>query len=128
MQAKVWTKEDIQELLRVNDKAVARAITALYERQTAAEQADGETSVANGVGFNKIDAPFLTSIAKALPRYNGHMTERQLKVARKMLPKYWRQLVEIANTPKDQPVEQIVTPDVAAAQLEKVVNPNYGRF
>lgn len=96
MTTKIWTKESIQALIRENDLAVARAISALYQRQTASEQSGENTDVGNGVGFNKIDAPFLTSIAKALPRYNNHMTQRQLTAARKMLPKYWRQLLEIA--------------------------------
>lgn len=118
---RVWTKERVQELLKVNDKAVARAILALYARQTAGEQAGEQTDVENGVGFNKIDAPFLSSIAKALPRYNGHMTARQLTTARKMLPKYWRQLCEIANEKEAQKAP--AAPVQSAPQAS-----NFGRF
>ena len=35
---KAWTKEDIKELLRKNNKAVERAIVLLYSFQTYDEQ------------------------------------------------------------------------------------------
>jgi hypothetical protein len=123
----IWTKERVQELLKVSDKAVARAILALYSRQTASEQAGEQTDVENGVGFNKIDAPFLSSIAKALPRYNNHMTERQLRTARKMLPKYWRQLCEIANEREAQK-EPSVDPVIAAQKIQEAPARQFGRF
>ncbi|RWB95603.1 MAG: hypothetical protein EOQ56_28050 [Mesorhizobium sp.] len=90
MDTMIWTKETIQELIRTNDKAVAKAILALYARQTESERSTEHTQVENGMGFNRLDAPFLTSIAKALPRYGNHMTPRQLEKARPMLLKYWR--------------------------------------
>lgn len=91
---KVWNKEAIVELLNTNDRAVVRAIKVLYARQTADEQSAEHTKHRNGVGFNGPDAAFLSSIAKALPRYNDRMTVRQIAKARRMLPKYWRQLLE----------------------------------
>lgn len=93
-QATVWDKARVQNLIATNKGAVVRAIKVLYARQTADEQSIGETRVQNGRGFNSRDANFLTSIAKALPRYNDNMTDKQLRAARKMLPKYWRQLLE----------------------------------
>lgn len=47
-----WTKERVRILLASNDKAVERAIIALYRRQTLDEQNDGETRYSNGVGFS----------------------------------------------------------------------------
>jgi len=90
--------------------------------QTADEQSGEHTNVHNKVGFNQVDAPFLTSIAKALPRYDNHMTPRQLAAARKMLVKYWRQLVGIANAAKIEVVER--------AQVEQHGRPQitYGMF
>lgn len=121
----VWTKESIQQLIKTNDAAVARAILALYARQTDAERSTAHTSVENGIGFNKIDAPFLTSIAKALPRYNMHMTPRQLATARKMLPKYWRQLLQVAGE-KGAAVMEITSKRAAVPAYSD--NPNYARF
>ena len=92
---KVWTKESVIALLDSNNKAVVAAIKGLNARQTAAERAEGTAKVQNGRGFNKQDAPFLGDIARKLPLYNDHMTERQLYVARKKIRKYWRQLLEM---------------------------------
>lgn len=122
---KIWDKDQILELLRVNDKAVARAILALYARQTADEQSGDRTSHSNGVGFNQIDARFMSSVAKALPKWNNHMTERQLKTARKMLPKYHRQLVEIAN---ENAARATVDPVDDGSVQNTQSNPNFGRY
>ena len=92
---KIWTKGDVQNLIMTNDKAVVKAIKCLYARQTEGEKQAGVAVVHNGRGFNSKDAAFFTSIAKALPRYNDNMTYRQLATSRKMLPKYWRQLLEV---------------------------------
>ena len=92
---KIWTRDDIVALLETSNKAVVRAIKQLYARQTSDEQSTKTTRVANGRGFNAKDAPFLSDIARKLPRYNDQMTPKQTAVARKMLKKYWRQLLEV---------------------------------
>ena len=98
-EVRIWRKDDVLELLTRRDatgkKAVVNAIKGLYARQTESEKADKTTRCSNGRGFNAKDARFLSSIAQALPRYHDNMTDRQLYVARKMLRKYWRQLLEI---------------------------------
>lgn len=91
----IWTKDSVIALLRRNDKAVVAAIKNLNARQTETERAQGTAIVTNGRGFNKRDAQFLGDIARKLPRYNDHITDRQLYVARLKLAKYWRQLLEI---------------------------------
>ncbi|SER27602.1 hypothetical protein SAMN05216548_11465 [Faunimonas pinastri] len=80
-ESKVWTAQDILDLLQRSDKAVARAIGQLCAR--------GATFV------DKADADFLTSVAQALPRYRDHMTPRQLARARRILPNYVQQLLGI---------------------------------
>ncbi|RWI35518.1 hypothetical protein [Mesorhizobium sp.] len=124
MDTMIWTKETIQELIRTNDKAVAKAILALYARQTESERSTEHTQVENGMGFNRLDAPFLTSIAKALPRYGNHMTPRQIAKARPMLLKYWRQLLEIAGE-KGAVVETKVRRSIPQRAVD---NPLYGAF
>ena len=64
MSEKVWTKCEIKKLLETNDKMVSKSVVKLYEYQTRAEQEVKETHEHNGVGFNSIDATFLTSIAE----------------------------------------------------------------
>ena len=82
-EAKTWTPEEIKALLGESDKAVARAILAIYNRQTEDEKIVKETSAANGVGYSGVDANF--------------MSTGQLKYGRKAIMKYAGQLTEIAN-------------------------------
>lgn len=94
MDVNIYSREQVKSLLNT-DANVAIAILGLYARQTADEQESADTVHQNGRGFNFQDAPFLTSIAQALPRWRNRMTPKQLAAARKMLPKYHRQLREI---------------------------------
>lgn len=97
MEAQVWTEADIVALLNRDDRAVAKAVLALYARQTSDEQTCSETRHSNGRGFNSRDAAFMSSIAVALPKWNNRMTPKQLTACRRILPKYRRQLLEIAG-------------------------------
>ena len=74
-------KDTIVNLLKTNDKAVARAIVVLNERQTATEQASEFTINNNGVGFTPADARMGTSMAKFFLR-NGYLSPKQIA--------YWR--------------------------------------
>ena len=93
---KSWSKEEIKNLLLVNDRAVMRAIVVIYNLQTAVEQSCNETHDANGVGFNGVDAPFLSSLAQQV-LYKGYLTSKQIACGRKKILKYANQLVKIAN-------------------------------
>jgi len=95
-EAKIWTTEEIKALLAESDKAVARAILAIYNRQTEDEQAIKETSESNGVGYNGVDANFMSSLAQFY-QAKGFLTTGQVKYGRKAIMKYAGQLTEIAN-------------------------------
>jgi hypothetical protein len=96
MEDKVWTAGEIKEHLQVNKKWVERAVVAIYNKQTADEQASEATTKHNGVGFGKFDAKFLSSVAKSCIKFGG-LTPRQLVHARKQILKYSGQLARIAN-------------------------------
>ncbi|MDO8661008.1 MAG: hypothetical protein Q7K43_03905, partial [Candidatus Woesearchaeota archaeon] len=64
--------------------------------QTSDEFFAEDTKYSNGVGFNGNDAQILTSFAKFLG-FRGHLTSKQIFVARKKLLKYSGQLTSIAN-------------------------------
>jgi len=93
---RVWTEDEIKSLIQSNDKVLYRAIKKLYAEQTADEQASGETKHQNGVGFNGVDAKFMSSIAEFLNRA-GFLTSKQKVIARKKLVKYNKQLTRLAN-------------------------------
>ncbi len=91
-----WNKDTILALLNESDKAVCRAVLAIYDRQTADEQATAATADSNGIGFNGADAGFGSSLAKQYAE-RGTLSPRQIACARKMMRKYAGQLAEIAN-------------------------------
>jgi hypothetical protein len=96
MEHKSWTKPDILEMLSSNDKAVWRAVHALYRKQTPTEQESEQTHEKNNRGFNGVDAPILTSFAKQFEQ-RGWLSNKQTDLARKKLIKYANQLAAIAN-------------------------------
>jgi hypothetical protein len=97
-----WSRVEIARALEQSSVFVERALVALYELQTPQEKAAEMTAVSNGVGFNAVDAPFLSSLAEQVQR-RSHVAEgyrlspKQIMWARKKLKKYGRQLVEIAD-------------------------------
>lgn len=93
---KTWNVEEIKSLLTNNDKMVAHSVKVLYERQTMGERITHETTESNGIGFNGVDAPFLTSCAQFYISA-GFLTPKQTAACRKKLMKYSRQLTKIAN-------------------------------
>lgn len=64
MTVKIWTRDEINEMLRTNDKAVERAIVRLFELQNADEQRFATTNVHNGRGFASCDARAGTRFAR----------------------------------------------------------------
>jgi len=126
-QTKAWDEDAIVNLLMSSKAACARAVLALYARQTEDEQRQGSTTHSNGRGFSAYDAEFMTSIAKALPRYNMNLTDKQLARCRKILPRYRRQLLEIAQE-KGAPVAvKGKAPDVITS-TKKAPEPAWGQF
>ncbi len=92
----MWTTEKIAELLNRNDKAVERAIVAIYERQTADEKASSVTCHDNTVGFSAFDAATGSYLARLIKRGFKLYPDKMAK-ARKIAVRYRRQLCEIAN-------------------------------
>lgn len=97
------TKAEIIQLLKTNDRAVARALVVLNERQTAVERSAESTINDNGVGFTPADARMGTSMAEFYTRF-GRLSEKQLAYWRKpnvrgvpRICKYAGQLLEIAQ-------------------------------
>lgn len=102
---RVWTEQEIIDLLARSDKAVERALLRLYERQTSYEQSSEITHDANDVGFGAFDAEIFSSFAKQILR-GFHLSPKQLEVCRKpfgkknpipRIAKYRKQLLEVAN-------------------------------
>lgn len=93
---RVWTEDEIANLIQTNDTVLYRALKKLYAEQTTDEQDVGETRERNGRGFNGVDSQFLSSVAEFLIR-TGFLTRNQKTVTRRMLKKYNKQLTRLAN-------------------------------
>lgn len=93
---RVWTEQEIKNLIQTNDKVLCSSLIQLYNCQTADEQSSAETTHANGRGFNALDAEFLTSVSKFFLK-NKFLTDKQKAIVRKKLVKYTKQITELAN-------------------------------
>lgn len=118
---KVWTRDEIDALLRRSDKAVMRAIIRIFEFQTQDEQKSTQTKHENGRGFTAADAKAGTLFAQYLLGYDKNNVKRwhpkplthphankvfqrythggtAIQRARKIALKHSAQLVRIANS------------------------------
>lgn len=98
---KVWDRDAIIELLKRDDKAVARALVALFERQTSSEQVSSSTHIHNNRGFAHCDAFIMSQYAKFF-QSRGYLTQAQIALCRKpnkngvpRIAKYAGQLLEV---------------------------------
>jgi hypothetical protein len=96
MENKIWTQDEIKQLLVDNDLAVSKAIVSIYNLQTESEKSIKGTTDNNGVGFNGVDAEFLSSLAEFFIKYN-RLSEKQIAFGRKKIMKYSKQLTMVAN-------------------------------
>lgn len=95
----------VADNLRESDKWLLRGIVAIFMKQTEDEKTSEQTKYDNGVGFSGVDSQILSSFAKRIivhgqekhPRYQSPLSERQLVIARRLMPKYSLQLVRIAK-------------------------------
>lgn len=96
MQNRTWTREQIETLLIENNRAVEKGIVALYQLQTADEQASETTNHHNNMGFCGWAARNGTYYAKWVLS-GKQLTGKHLDKARKICIHHVRQLTEIAN-------------------------------
>lgn len=94
-----YSKEEIKSNI-VNDiRWTIRTLEVLFQRQTNNEQRIGQTTEHNNRGFNGTDGVILSSFYKQVQKrkQNGNpvlLTEKQIEICKKKLPKYWKQVLE----------------------------------
>ena len=93
---RIYQPAEIRMLLKQSDKAVERGVLAIYRFQEESEKNSGISIANNNVGFNRFDAPFMSSIAKQL-LMKEPLTPSQVSDTRVKLLKYAGQLTRIAN-------------------------------
>ena len=109
------TKAEIVQLLKTNDKAVARALVVLNERQTADEQQKEMTRYQNGRGFRPCHARMGTSMAQFYLQRN-YLTAKQVaywrmpqKDGKMRIEIYAGQLLEVAEAKAAQQTARILS-------------------
>ncbi len=95
----MFTKEQIQENIKTNISWTIRTLEVLYGRQTTDEQLTQSTTHQNGRGFNGTDSFILTSFYQQIQKRRQYgnpvlLSEKQLTICQKKLPKYWKQIQE----------------------------------
>lgn len=93
---KVWNRGEIEALILRSDLAVEHAMVAIWERQTANEQAAGAVVKDNGMGFASWGARNGTYYANWI-KSGKHLSGKHLEKARKMAMYHAGQLTNIAN-------------------------------
>lgn len=78
-----------------NPEQVLRALVYLYGQQTAEERITGMTIHDNGVGFNAVDAPFLTKIALDIVDEEKEVSTNQYQIVKSCMVKYKGQLADV---------------------------------
>ena len=96
MAQKTWTRTEIEALINTNDRAVERAMVAIWERQTRDEQATETTCDHNGIGFSGWTAKSGTYFANWV-RSGRSLSGKHLAKARKIALHHAGQLTRIAN-------------------------------
>ena len=93
---KVWTRGEIEDMLRTNDRAVERAMVAIWERQTADEQATQTVRHHNNRGFAGWTARSGTYYAGWV-RGGRRLSGKHLDKARRIALHHAGQLTDFAN-------------------------------
>jgi len=75
-------------------KSILKALALLYELQTPEEQQAQTTVLDNSVGFNAIDAGFLSSVAYQMLKEGKGVSTRQFSIVKSKIQKYHAQIEE----------------------------------
>lgn len=92
----IWNKAKIEELLKTNDKAVERAIIAIYDRQTQDEKQASDTKHTNHRGFRANHASKGSYYARWVLG-GRRLTGDHLANARKIALHYTSQLLDVTK-------------------------------
>lgn len=94
---KITSKEQLVAVLKqqlaTRPQQAINGLMRVFANQTADEQQEGSVRVHNGVGFVPTDAMILSSFAQQYQK-KGSLSEKQMAILYKKMPKYAGQLIE----------------------------------
>jgi len=108
------TKENIVQLLKDDDRAVARALVVLTARQTSDEQVSEQTRYLNGRGYRPCHARMGTSMSQFFER-RGYLTPKQIA--------YWRRLEKTGKMRIEIYAGQLLEEAVLKAERKAAATP-----
>ena len=91
-------RDQLELLIKNDDKWAIGALLKIYEFQTSQEQEAKNTYEKNKMGFSATDAGFMTSMAQQFIN-KGRLTERQIPYVKRTMPKYIGQLMDVGFEP-----------------------------
>lgn len=94
----------LKEKLGTNAQWAVKGCVRIYEYQTAEEQNIGGTVEDNGVGFTGADGDILSSFAEQINK-GRTLSDKQMAILFKKMPKYARQLDGVAQRKAERQVE-----------------------
>jgi hypothetical protein len=88
--------EYLKEKLSTDARWAVRGLLKIYEFQTDDEQTIGCTVEFNNVGYSGCDSDILSSFAEQVLK-GRKLSEKQMAIVFKKIPKYRRQLMDVAD-------------------------------
>ena len=96
---KITSKAQLVSMLKTQlatrPQQAIKGLMRIYSNQTESEQSSGIVISNNGIGFVHVDSEILTSFAKQFEE-RGSLSEKQLAILYKKMPKYAGQLINAA--------------------------------
>ena len=96
---KITSKAQLVSMLKTQlatrPQQAIKGLMRIYANQTESEQSSGIVISNNGIGFVHADSEILTSFAKQFEE-RGILSEKQLAILYKKMPKYAGQLINAA--------------------------------
>ena len=102
---KMKVQEYIKNQLATNQAWAIRALVKVYTLQTLDEQATGQTSNLNGVGFSGIDSKILSSFAEQVNK-GRNLSAKQMAIVFKKMPRYHKQVASFIPADKMAELEK----------------------
>ena len=102
---KMKVAEYIKNQLATNQAWAVKALVKVYTLQTLDEQATGQTSNLNGVGFNGIDSQILSSFAEQVNK-GRNLSAKQMAIVFKKMPRYHKQVASFIPAEKMAEIEK----------------------
>ena len=102
---KMKVAEYIKNQLATNPAWAVKALVKVYTLQTLDEQATGQTSNLNNVGFNGIDSQILSSFAEQVNK-GRNLSAKQMAIVFKKMPRYHKQVASFIPAEKMVEIEK----------------------